>query len=361
MSRVQTNYYFWDFGNFLDPNASDSTLSSFVVRGTPSTSSIKFSIRNEAIGVDQWIELTGIFPTNSARTVHTAFDLLASEARVTSCRTFIGTTLVVETIYAPEIQFNRSGFSFTEAGVLTEFSGDDVFIGSTDTSSKGDVVYGYSGDDLFYPNYDSENTSDIVNGGIGTDTSVYRGKRNEYILSRANNLSDPTTNSKNLVGFRITDSVIGRDGDDELISIERLAFSDKSLALDTDGVAGQAYRIYKAAFNRTPDPGGLGYWIARMDKGMDVVTVAARFIDSGEFRSLYGQNPTNAEFLTKIYNNVLARSPDEAGLAWWMNEMTINSNKSWEKILADFSESTENRVNVASLIASGITYESWVG
>jgi hypothetical protein len=144
-------------------------------------------------------------------------------------------------------------------------------------------------------------------------------------------------------------------------NIERLAFLDVSVAFDTKNVAGKAYRIYKAAFDRTPDGGGLGYWIAQMDKGMDVVEVAARFIDSPEFRSLYGTNPSNAEFLTEVYSNVLDRTPDEAGLAWWVNEMKTNPAKSWQKVLADFSESTENQANVASLIANGIPFDPWVG
>jgi hypothetical protein len=98
-----------------------------------------------------------------------------------------------------------------------------------------------------------------------------------------------------------------------------------------------------------------------MDKGMDVVSVAARFIDSSEFRSLYGHNPTDAEFLTKVYSNVLARTPDAAGLAWWVNEMKTNPSKTWQKVLADFSESIENQANVASLIANGIEYAPWTG
>jgi hypothetical protein len=145
-----------------------------------------------------------------------------------------------------------------------------------------------------------------------------------------------------------------------LIEVERVRFSDGIIALDIKGIAGKAYRIYKAAFNRTPDGGGLGYWIVQMDKGMDVVEVAARFIDSPEFRSLYGTNPSNAEFLTKVYSNVLDRTPDEAGLAWWVNEMKTNPAKSWQKVLADFSESTENQANVASLIANGIAYDPWL-
>jgi hypothetical protein len=61
---------------------------------------------------------------------------------------------------------------------------------------------------------------------------------------------------------------------DTLINVERLKFADTAIALDTSGVGGQAYRVYKAAFNRTPDLGGLGYWIGGMDSGASLKSVA---------------------------------------------------------------------------------------
>jgi hypothetical protein len=189
--------------------------------------------------------------------------------------------------------------------------------------------------------------NDLIDGGGGIDTFYVNGRQSDYLISKSSN-------------WMIADRS-GLYGKDSLFQVERVRFDDRTLALDIHSSAGQAYRIYKAAFNRTPDTGGLGYWIAQMDRGMDVISVAARFIDSPEFRSLYGQNPTNAEFLTKVYSNVLARSPDAAGLDWWVNEMKTNPSKTWQKVLADFSESTENQANVASLIANGIEYVPWTG
>ena len=96
-----------------------------------------------------------------------------------------------------------------------------------------------------------------------------------------------------------------------------------------------------------------------MDSGMSLFKVAARFIDSTEFRALYGAAPTNGEFLTKVYNNVLDRDPDAGGYAWWMDQLANNPEKTWQKVLADFSESAENQANVAGLIGNGITYDAW--
>ncbi len=148
-----------------------------------------------------------------------------------------------------------------------------------------------------------------------------------------------------------------------LQNVERIQFQDKSLALDLAAAAGKAYRVYKAAFNRDPSNGdakGLGYWIGQIDKGMDLIEVSARFVDSKEFRDLYGTNPTNAQFLTKLYQNVLGRDPEATGYNWWLNELNTNPSKTKAKALADFAESGENQAGVASLIGSGITYEPWV-
>jgi len=158
----------------------------------------------------------------------------------------------------------------------------------------------------------------------------------------------------------VTDRV-GSNGRDTLVNIERIKFSDKAVALDTEAVGGQAYRVYKAAFNREPDQGGLGYWIAQMDSGMTLIEAAARFIDSNEFRAMYGTSPTDEQYLTKVYQNVLGRDPEPAGYNWWLNEIRTNPEKTRAKVLADFSESVENNAGTAQLVGQGIIYEPWVG
>jgi hypothetical protein len=166
----------------------------------------------------------------------------------------------------------------------------------------------------------------------------------------------------------IFSNVASQDNNDQIfqnIFVSRLTVTPNlSLSFDVSGTAGQAYRIYRAAFDRDPmigDTAGLGYWIAQMDAGMSMTEVAARFIDSAEFRELYGATPTNGEFLTKVYNNVLDRDPDSDGYVWWMDQLANNPEKTWQKVLADFSESTENQTNVAGLIGNGITYDAWTG
>ena len=118
--------------------------------------------------------------------------------------------------------------------------------------------------------------------------------------------------------------------------------------------------LYKAAFNRTPDAGGLGYWISKMDLGMAYSSVAQNFVKSAEFKTAFGgNNPTVSTLVTKLYNNVLNRTPDSGGLAFWQDK--LNTGWSTADVLGFFSTSGENVTNVTPLIANGIAYQQFVG
>ncbi len=145
-----------------------------------------------------------------------------------------------------------------------------------------------------------------------------------------------------------------------LTNVERLQFSDTYIALDIAGTAGQAYRLYQAAFDRKPDLAGLGYWIKDMDKGTSLTTVAAGFFQSSEFQKLYGSNPNTTTLITNFYQNVLHRAPDQAGFDYWAGE--LNTGKITPAgALASFCESTENQALVIGSIQNGIEYTPWLG
>lgn len=141
---------------------------------------------------------------------------------------------------------------------------------------------------------------------------------------------------------------------DTLVNVERIEFGDSALAFDLAGAAGQAYRVYQAAFDRKPDLGGLGFWIHAMDSGASVREVAQGFISSREFASLYGANPTDTDFITKLYANVLHREPDAGGAAFW--QTALNAGETRAGVLAQFSESAENQAQVIGSIQEGIVF-----
>ncbi|MBC3920958.1 S8 family serine peptidase [Undibacterium sp. CY18W] len=221
--------------------------------------------------------------------------------------------------------------------------GDDILI----ANAKGSLLYGMDGNDTLLGGIGNDTLAggfgnDNIDGGAGFDTALYGNARSNYTITKNGN------------GFTVKDAS-GMNGTDGLINIERLNFSDTSVALDINGIAGQAYRIYQAAFARKPDLAGLGYWIADMDKGSSLTSVAAGFFQSKEFQSLYGVNPGTDKLITLLYANVLHRVPDQAGLDYWRAELSSGHITS-AGVLASFSESQENQLQVIGAIQNGIDF-----
>ena len=145
----------------------------------------------------------------------------------------------------------------------------------------------------------------------------------------------------------------GRDGTDSVYGVERIRFADKSLAFDVDGNAGQAFRLYQAAFSRRPDEGGLGFQMNDLDQGVTLSQVAANFLASPEFQATYG-SLSDAAFVTRLYNNVLYRQPDAGGAAY--HAARLESGVARGDILVGFSESPENKAALVGLIENGMVF-----
>lgn len=201
-------------------------------------------------------------------------------------------------------------------------------------------VRGGAGSDTLY----ASGSPESVDGGTGLDFLFYAAARSQYAV-----LLDQ--------GRTVVSSRVLSEDVDTVIGIERLSFSDGTLAIDVGAgeVSGSAYRLYQAAFARQPDLQGLKYWIDRMDSGMTLQDVAQSFVQSAEFASLYGQQPANGDLIAGYYLNVLDRTPDAGGYTYWVDEMQQGLSASG--MLASFSESMENQIKVSGALEQGI----WLG
>ncbi|WP_342118019.1 DUF4214 domain-containing protein [Pseudoduganella sp. OTU4001] len=205
-------------------------------------------------------------------------------------------------------------------------------------TASDDNIFGYEGRDSLF----GGRGSDYLDGGTGLDEAYYQGNRSEY--------------SVRIDGDRvIVTDLVGNEGKDLLSNIERLDFKDVDIAFDVNGNAGEAYRLYQAAFNRVPDKGGLGFWIARLDEGVSLNSIANGFVSSQEFRSIYGSQPSNYDIVYKFYQNVLHRAPDQGGLDFYVD--VLNKHQATvAEVLADFSESQENYAALIGTMENGIEY-----
>lgn len=214
----------------------------------------------------------------------------------------------------------------------------DVF----DTKEKTFVVnvspVGTAANDSFR----SSSGSYEIDGGSGIDMLTYSGKRDHFTVTKSGNSAIVTDQS-------------GAEGSNHLDNFERLIFADGAIALDVDGNGGQAYRLYQAALNRTPDADGLGFWINALDQGLSLTAVADGFIQSDEFKKAYGSSPSNMELVTRFYENILQREPENAGLDFWVGVLDTKA-ASVQEVLVAISESAENQEGVATIIGNGFAY-----
>jgi hypothetical protein len=181
-----------------------------------------------------------------------------------------------------------------------------------------------------------------IDGGGGLDTIVYQGAHTGYVVAVG------------AAGVTVNGAGVG----DTLVNIERVQFSDAALAFDIDGSAGQAYRLYQAAFDRAPDAAGLGYWIKAMDSGMGLDQVSAAFAGSKEFADLYGANASDSQFVTQLYQNVLHRPAEAGGYDFWMAAIEQHG-VARADVLSHFSESVENQAQVIGSIHGGMMFTPW--
>ena len=188
-------------------------------------------------------------------------------------------------------------------------------------------------------------TLNHVAGSAALDLRTYEGRLADYAIA---------ANDEQVQVTWLSESALSAD---VLSSVERLQFADLTYALDTSatGIAGQAYRIYQAAFDRTPDPQGLGFWIHAMDTGQSLESVAAGFVASTEFAALYGSAPSNADIVARLYTNVLDRPGEAAGIAFWTSVLD-QQQASLAQVLAAFSESPENIAALVGVLEHGFAY-----
>ena len=127
---------------------------------------------------------------------------------------------------------------------------------------------------------------DRIDGGASTDTVVYDGVRTDFVQDLQVDGSILLTKS---------------NGDiDLLFGIERLDMTDGDYDFDIGSLnLGFAYRLYGAAYGRTPDEGGLRYWTGVLDDldvnnpGLDKQGhLADQFLGADEFVT-HHTNPRN--------------------------------------------------------------------
>ncbi len=113
-------------------------------------------------------------------------------------------------------------------------------------------------------------------------------------------------------------------------------------------------RLYLATFARLPDDAGFNYWLQQYDHGVSLHTIAQAFADSDELRAQH--TASSAQFVTYLYQTILNRMPDSAGLSYWTEQLDHGLTRG--DLLLSFSESLEYRSQSAANVYITILYKT---
>lgn len=219
--------------------------------------------------------------------------------------------LALETVkYVDGINYVPSGFS-AQGGIVRN-DDDDVF-----ADANGAIFEGSDAGDLLAAGLND----DDVEGKAGNDR---------------------------IWGGSGDDTIDGGSGNDTLDGgVSESFFSEKGFHYgDEDSVVAQVFRLYLGALERLPDEGGWFSWVDAMENGASLTSVANGFANSDEFQNRYGAT-SNQDYVTRLYQNILDRQPDQGGLNAWMGHLSNGMSRG--EVLWRFTESSEFKTNTNDL------------
>ena len=140
-------------------------------------------------------------------------------------------------------------------------------------------------------------------------------------------------------------TILGRDADPA-----GLAYWDAQLQAGESAaqVAGQFFQspeyttdvvesYYTTYLGRAGDPAGVASWVAKLQAGASEEQVAAAFLASPEYSA---KHVTDGDFVQSLYENVLGRAGDPAGINSWTQALEAGTSRG--AVVASFISSPES-------------------
>jgi len=356
MSAIKQNFYaaFGGLWNIASAdNSSGISQDKILVIGTPTTTETTFGI--EIQGKMLGIIVKGNFQFSSQsypKNLLEARSMTLTGSTVSEHALTIDGVLISREQFNPSVSFNDFDLAETDKAAASRvYSGDDTFIGATDTTAgdDSDTIDGFTGNDTFYGNGVGQ-WDDAFYGGAGIDSSVLRGKKSNYKITPGGDLWNSYTDKAELTGFYVKDET-GLDGQQQLSGVERLKFSDTSVALDLNGNAGTTAKILGAVFGKSAvsNKQYVGIGLDLLDKGMSYDNLAGLALGAAGAT-------TNDQIVTTLWTNVVGSAPSVADKAPFIKMLEDGMTPGeLAQMAADTSINTNN-INLVGLAQTGIEY-----
>ena len=162
---------------------------------------------------------------------------------------------------------------------------------------------------------DSNNTITVLIGGWVIDGG---GGQDTVELNHA--LADYKITQETHEG-QLQATLYGPEGKLVVRGIQTLQFTDVTLVQETGTSISELDHLYEEVLGRMPDLEGLTYWAGQLASGARLESVAQAVADSAEFGQRYGTSPSREQLVEELYEGILNRSADAAGLAFWADAL----------------------------------------
>ena len=200
---------------------------------------------------------------------------------------------------------------------------------------------------------------DRLDGGAGVDTAIYRLSPSEYSISRS--ASDIMTIAFIGPVIEIYPPPV-TEGTDELISIERIAFSDSTIAFDFQaGESGyKSAMLISAAFGKDFVPAYFSAGLSLFDLGRDTAYVCDLIVGAGLIEAQIS-DASNKSWVKHVYKNVVGVDPDPL-TELVLIDFLASGQFTRSSLLATAAELTllEAQVDITGLQTTGLTYTPFI-
>ena len=219
---------------------------------------------------------------------------------------------------------------------ITGTGGDDTLVGT----ANAEPIAGLAGNDTL----EGRSGNDSLDGGPGIDVAVYGATR------------PAATFNTTATGHTVTSAL---DGTDTLVNVERLKFTDISIALDLSGNAGTVAKILGAVFGRAEVANEVyaGIGLYYIDGGMSYEALVKLAIDVR-----LGADAAHSAVVDLLYSNVVGTPPPDADRAHFVG---LLDNQSFSVaglgvFAANFELNLAN-IDLVGLAQQGLEYVPYIG
>ena len=224
--------------------------------------------------------------------------------------------------------------SATTWAFLAGTNGNNIFDMSTQTRA-GARMFGNDGNDKVIA---KDAVTNFFYGGAGLNNIVYPKSSTEYAITYK------SAGVLNVLPSKATTA-------DYLQNVQRLNFTDKSIAYDTTGNAGTVAKVLGAVFGKTAvtNKTFVGIGLSYVDKGMSYSDLAALALNAAG-------STTPDQIVTTLWTNVIGSAPSATDKAPYIQMLASGTKVGDLAVLAADTSFNTAHINLTGLAQTGIEY-----